>query len=81
MHLLLAIEPTLSGAEYVSCSTGATSLPSYLQTQDQRKTLLASLRGQQIRVPDLKPLFEHWPTKKNESIDDMRQNIQQWLDE
>lgn len=59
---------------------GPFSCPPEPQTRDQRKTLLASLRGQTVRVPALKPLFAHWPTKTNEHVDRMREDVRQWLD-
>lgn len=52
-----------------------------VQTRDQRKILLASLRGQKIRVPNLKPLFQHWPTETNQFVDPMRQDVRIWLND
>jgi hypothetical protein len=48
--------------------------------QAQRKAVLASVRGQTIRIPELAPLFEHWPTKTNSDINLMRLDIREWLD-
>ncbi|KAL1594623.1 hypothetical protein SLS60_010384 [Paraconiothyrium brasiliense] len=48
--------------------------------QAERKALLASVRGQTIRIPDLRPLSAHWPTKTNPDIDAMRVDIREWLD-
>ncbi|KAJ4359463.1 uncharacterized protein N0V89_000017 [Didymosphaeria variabile] len=48
--------------------------------QAERKALLASVRGQTIRIPDLTPLSKHWPTKTNPHIDLMRVDIREWLD-
>ncbi|KAF1954078.1 terpenoid synthase, partial [Byssothecium circinans] len=45
-----------------------------------RKQLLASLHGQIIRIPDLAPLFAHWPTKTNPELDTIRTHIRDWID-
>jgi hypothetical protein len=70
-------------------SGGTTFTPPYIEAlsddqpqlehQTQRERLLASLRGQTVRIPDLTPLFELWPTKTNPEMDRMRTDIQAWL--
>jgi hypothetical protein len=47
--------------------------------QAQREKLLASLRGQTIHIPDLTPLFQHWPTKTSPNLERMRVDIHDWL--
>ncbi|KAH8704346.1 isoprenoid synthase domain-containing protein [Phaeosphaeriaceae sp. PMI808] len=47
--------------------------------QAERKALLASLRGQTIRIPDLTPLSKHWPTWTNPNINLMNDDIRDWL--
>lgn len=47
--------------------------------QVQRKKLLASLRGQTIRIPNVAPLFSHWPTKVNPELERLRVDVQEWL--
>lgn len=51
-----------------------------LDRQTQREKLLASLRGQTVRIPHLAPLFKHWPTKTNPEVDRMRIDIRDRLD-
>jgi hypothetical protein len=48
--------------------------------EDQRETLLSSLRGKTLHIPDLAPLFQHWPTKTNPLVDRLRVDVQEWLD-
>ena len=36
---------------------------------------------EKITIPDLRPLFQHWPTKLSEHVDPMREDIQQWINE
>lgn len=47
--------------------------------QQELRKLLSSLRGQTIRIPDLAPLFSHWPTKTNVDLDLLRNEVQDWL--
>lgn len=47
--------------------------------QAQREKLLTSLRGQTIRIPDLAPLFQHWPSNTSPHIERMRIDIHDWL--
>jgi hypothetical protein len=47
--------------------------------QAQRKRLLSSLRGKTICVPDLAPLFQHWPTKTNPDLARMNADVHDWL--
>ncbi|KAF2824416.1 hypothetical protein CC86DRAFT_408494 [Ophiobolus disseminans] len=53
-------------------------LSSKLETdhQAERNALLSSLRGQTIRIPDLVPLFKHWPTKTNSGLDRILHELQ-----
>lgn len=81
LQLLLSEDPLLKEAEYKICSPVSFSCPTQEQTEDHRKELLASLRGQKIRVPNLKPIFEHWPTKTNDCLKEMDKDIRRWLDE
>ncbi|KAJ4380715.1 hypothetical protein N0V86_004076 [Didymella sp. IMI 355093] len=49
------------------------------QVQAERRKLLASLRGKKLHIPNLKPMFDHWPSKTNPSVQPMRQDVQEWL--
>ncbi|KAF2642484.1 FAD/NAD(P)-binding domain-containing protein [Massarina eburnea CBS 473.64] len=71
-----------SSTSLFSSSGGLKALSNqrHVDHQTERDTLLASLRGQTIRIPDLGPLFTHWPTKKNSEVDRMRTDITEWLD-
>lgn len=51
----------------------------HTQVQAERRKLLASLRGKQLRIPNLNPMFQHWPSNTNPDVDLMRQDVQQWL--
>jgi hypothetical protein len=44
-----------------------------------RQQLLASIRGQTVRIPDLKPYFASWPTTTSVHVDRLRQDVQQWI--
>jgi hypothetical protein len=74
-HSLLTSGPKLPQ----SCGFEAFSQDALQDSQQQRKTLLSSLRGQTIHVPDLTPLFKHWPTKTNPELNRMRADIRDWL--
>ena len=47
--------------------------------QAERKRLVSDLRGQTIRIPDLAPLFKHWPSKTNPELARLRLDIRDWL--
>jgi hypothetical protein len=87
MALSIAVERPQS-TSYPSFGTPSTSSHRFealssnisIDHQAQRKALLASVRGQTIRIPDLAPLFEHWPTKTNKDINLLRTDIRDWLD-
>ncbi|KAF2008972.1 terpenoid synthase [Aaosphaeria arxii CBS 175.79] len=46
-----------------------------------RDTLLLSLKGQMIRIPNLKPLFRHWPTQTSPHVDRLRGDVKDWLND
>ncbi|KAF2008694.1 terpenoid synthase [Aaosphaeria arxii CBS 175.79] len=79
-QLSFAKDALSTSTDYAACNPVLGQVSSELENQFHRRKLLASLRGQTIRVPDLKPLFSHWPTKTNDGIDQMRQDIHKWLD-
>ncbi|CAI6339886.1 unnamed protein product [Periconia digitata] len=47
----------------------------------ERNQLLAKLRGQTVRIPNLAPLFAHWPTKTNVHLNTIRTDTKSWIDE
>ena len=51
----------------------------HTQVQAERRKLLASLRGKQLRIPHLKPMYQHWPSNTNPGLDRMRQDVEKWL--
>jgi hypothetical protein len=61
------------------CGIGKSTSQLQLDLKKQRNALLSSLRGQTIRIPDLKPLFQHWPTKTNPDLDHLRTEVNDWL--
>jgi hypothetical protein len=65
-----------------TCILGGRFEPPQVQPLDHqalRKRLLSSLSGQTIRIPNLAPLFKHWPTKTNTEVHRMRDDIRDWL--
>jgi hypothetical protein len=40
-------------------------------SSDQRHNILAGLRGQQIRIPDLHAIFSGWPQDTSEHMPDI----------
>jgi hypothetical protein len=77
--LHISHEPTVEGT-LLSLNEGKSS-SRYRDVghQAQRKKLLSSLRGRTIRVPDLVPLFQHWPTKANSELAQMNVDVHDWL--
>jgi hypothetical protein len=65
--------------EKVLVSFSVVSLPNEKDHQAERIRLLSSLRDQTIHIPDLVPLFSHWPTKTNSALDHLRLEAQDWL--
>ncbi|QKX52974.1 uncharacterized protein TRUGW13939_00045 [Talaromyces rugulosus] len=49
------------------------------ETRVTRKQVLAALRTQRIPVPDLIPLFSHWPSKVSPELDKLRKDVDTWL--
>jgi hypothetical protein len=43
--------------------------------QAQREKLLASLRGQTIHIPDLKPLFQRWPSATSPHLQRIQDDV------
>lgn len=42
--------------------------------------ILASLTGQSLVLRDLNVLFSHWPRKINPNLDELRQDVDLWLE-
>ena len=42
--------------------------------------ILASLQGEAIQVPDLQKLFKNWPQEVNPCLDQLRQEVNDWLE-
>jgi hypothetical protein len=40
-----------------------------------RQELLAQLKGQELHVPDLRLIFEHWPIDINPKIEGIRASV------
>jgi hypothetical protein len=51
----------------------------YCEPHKRKQRLLSCLRGQTISVPDLAPLFWHWPTKINPALNRLRREVGDWL--
>jgi hypothetical protein len=51
----------------------------HTQVQAERRKLLASLRGKQLRIPNLKPMYQHWPSNTNADVGRMRRDVEKWL--
>lgn len=49
------------------------------EDQNPRQRLLESLRGQELHVPDLQPLFKHWPQSVNPNLDRLRKDVDERL--
>ncbi|QSZ31558.1 hypothetical protein DSL72_001125 [Monilinia vaccinii-corymbosi] len=45
-----------------------------------RKQLVLSLKGQQVHIPDLSPIFQDWPQGVNAEVHGIRQDIEQRLE-
>jgi hypothetical protein len=43
--------------------------------ESQREKLLASLRGQTVHIPDLKPLFQYWPTATSPHLQRIQDDV------
>jgi hypothetical protein len=71
----------LAGDETLSSLKIGKSLSKHrdIDHQAQRKKLLSSLRGKTIRIPDLAPLFQHWPAKTNPELARMNSDVHDWL--
>lgn len=48
--------------------------------RDARENLVAALRGQKVRIPNLVPLIEHYPAKTHQEVNRLRTDIWDWLE-
>ena len=48
--------------------------------QIETSTILAELRGQSIVLPDLNGMFDGWPQDVNINLDQLRRDVNGWLD-
>jgi hypothetical protein len=71
--------PSTRNAVHPLLRSGKSTGQLQLDLQKQRNTLLSSLRGKTIHIPDLKPLFQHWPTKTNPELNQLRIEVGDWL--
>lgn len=51
-----------------------------LEMQTSKGHLLKSLAGQQIHIPDLHRLFQHWPHYVNPHVETLRVYVNERLD-
>ncbi|KAL9008744.1 MAG: hypothetical protein Q9173_006159 [Seirophora scorigena] len=49
-------------------------------TQVEASTILAELRGQSIVLPDLNVMFDGWPQDVNINLNQLRRDVDGWLD-
>ncbi|CRG92437.1 hypothetical protein PISL3812_09496 [Talaromyces islandicus] len=70
----LQVHPSTNALASLSQPVSATGTP-----QVTRKQVLAALRTQRIPVPDLAPYFSHWPSRASPDLDDLRKDVDAWL--
>ncbi len=49
-------------------------------SQEQAITILTALRGQSILLPDLNAILGGWPREINQNLDQLRRDVEEWLD-
>lgn len=49
------------------------------KNQPLRQHLLESLRGQELRIPDLQGFFDHWPQYINPNLQHLRRDVDERL--
>lgn len=49
-------------------------------TKLRRESVIVSLRGQTLRIPNMAPLFEHLPRKVHPELERLRIEVKEWLD-
>lgn len=48
---------------------------------DAREQVLAQLRNSTLTIPDLTPCFRDWPAKCSPYLEQIRKDVQEWLEE
>ena len=47
---------------------------------EQSISILTSLRGQSIILPELNAMLDGWPREVNQGLDQLRRDVDEWLD-
>ncbi len=47
---------------------------------EQSISILESLRGQSIILPELNAMLDGWPREVNQGLDQLRRDVDEWLD-
>ena len=47
---------------------------------EQPTSILTALQGQSILLPDLNSVFHSWPKEINPNLDQLRRDVDEWLD-